>query len=106
MKSSAAKRAEKAWRERNPDYAWGKHLKDRYGITASDYNILLEDQNGVCAICGEPEIVKLNGKVKRLVVDHDHNTDEIRGLLCHTCNVALVSSHDLDWYRKAVEYLS
>lgn len=41
------------------------------------------EQGGCCAICGEPE-----GK-DRLVVDHDHTTGKVRGLLCRTHNVGL-----------------
>ena len=104
----SARQASRDWltKKLDPAYARNKKLWDRYGISAADYDILLEDQGGVCAICGEPETVKFRGQVRRLAVDHDHETDRIRGLLCHTCNVALVSSHDLAWYLKAVEYLS
>jgi len=44
-----------------------------------------ESQNGRCAICGifEKELEK------RLCIDHDHNTGELRALLCNKCNVAL-----------------
>jgi recombination endonuclease VII len=44
------------------------------------YSKLLEYQNGVCAICKEAP----NGK--KLALDHDHTTGEIRGLLCSSCN--------------------
>lgn len=67
----------------------GKHtfmksaLKCRYNITLDQYDEIFEQQNGVCAICGEPEIKK------RLSVDHDHKTGKIRGLLCQRCNFNL-----------------
>jgi len=51
----------------------GYKLKWKYGITMEDRNKLQEDQNGLCAIC-ECE--------KPLVVDHDHVTRKVRGLLC------------------------
>lgn len=56
---------------------WG--LKRMYGITEDDYQTLYEVQNGECAICHRT----VNG---RLHIDHDHATNEIRGLLCNDCN--------------------
>lgn len=70
------------------------HLKASYGITEAEYDRLFKLQNGRCAIC-----MKLPGKV-RLAVDHDHTTDEVRGLLCGTCNrmlgMAMDSQHLLE----------
>jgi hypothetical protein len=57
-------------------------LKSHYGITLEQYDALLEEQGGVCAICGErPE--------KHLCVDHCHETGTVRGLLCKRCNFGL-----------------
>jgi hypothetical protein len=54
-----------------------------YGITLAEYNAMLLAQGGVCAICEDaPE-------KKRLAVDHDHETGELRGLLCFGCNIAI-----------------
>lgn len=56
-------------------------VKHKYGITAEDYDEILERQGGVCAVCGGPP------KGKRfLSIDHVHETGEIRGLLCDPCN--------------------
>lgn len=57
-----------------------------YGLTAAEYDALLEAQGGRCAICrGKP-------KSKRLAVDHNHKTGEVRGLLCSRCNHDLMGS--------------
>ena len=59
-------------------------LKDLYAMTPDDYDRMLNDQEGRCAICRTPQPVG-----KRLNIDHDHKTGKVRGLLCIKCNVAL-----------------
>ena len=75
-------------------------LKHRFGIDSDDYFAMLEDQGGVCAICRE----KPSGK--HLHVDHNHETGQIRGLLCKTCNHGLGNFKDNKIYlNNAIEYL-
>lgn len=59
-----------------------------FGITLEHYNVMVKVQEGRCAICGKPEsrIDNRSKKVKSLVVDHNHDTGAIRGLLCDLCN--------------------
>ena len=52
-----------------------------YGITEQQYETMLREQKGKCAICKEPPKLK-----RRLAVDHSHSTNKIRALLCSTCN--------------------
>lgn len=59
-------------------------LKKLYGMTPEDYDLRLQQQHGGCAIC--------SAKPKEgwpLVVDHCHETDIVRGLLCDGCNQAI-----------------
>lgn len=59
----------------------------RYGLTKADYDAILAAQGGCCAICKSTEP---GGKTKRrFCVDHDHETNAVRGLLCIHCNAAL-----------------
>lgn len=82
------------YRDRDPDVQLNAHLMRKFGITLAEYNALLEKQGGVCAICGEPPTLALGlqsrrqGRVvrPRLVVDHCHETGQVRGLLCTPCN--------------------
>lgn len=62
-----------------------------YGITDAEYTKLLIEQGGVCAVCRQPETRRMGpaGGTRPLAVDHDHETGEIRGLLCSRCNAAL-----------------
>ncbi len=80
----------------------GRHYyyKASYGITLTEYDKIFKDQNGVCAICGLPEVNM------RLQVDHDHKTDKVRGLLCLHCNNVLGKARDsIETLEKAIEYL-
>jgi len=74
------------WRANHPkDFAylaWRSTLKRRYEITEEQFEQMHKDQQGVCAICNEPN----NLKRRRLAVDHDHLTGDVRGLLCSSCN--------------------
>jgi hypothetical protein len=62
--------------------------RSKYGIGVDDYDRLFESQNGVCALCNKPESArdKWTGKVRRLAIDHCHETGQVRGLLCYRCN--------------------
>lgn len=97
----------KAWKKRNPEKVklYNKHweernkellprihknhnLKYQFGITIEDYDNIVKKQNGKCKICG-----KLPGQ-RALAVDHNHQTNQIRGLLCIRCNLTL------GWFEK------
>lgn len=58
---------------------------DNYKLSIEEYDRLHAHQDGKCYICGQPEPVK----GRRLSVDHNHETGEIRGLLCSRCNPIL-----------------
>lgn len=65
-------------------------LRYKYGITPEDYDRRFTEQNGVCALCGRSEQRQYSdGIISRLCVDHNHKTNEVRGLLCATCNTQL-----------------
>lgn len=66
----------------------------RYRITKDEYETLLKSQNGVCAICKQPETARYKKgdivkSTKMLSVDHDHKINNTRGLLCNNCNRAI-----------------
>lgn len=58
-------------------------LKQKFGISVEEYDRLLSEQGGVCAICGGTD------NNKRLAVDHCHKTNIVRALLCGRCNPAV-----------------
>jgi len=77
------------------------HLKRKYGITVEHYDELLAQQGGGCAICGrEPR------PDSSLHLDHDHESGQLRGILCFRCNNALGDfDDDLGLLRAAIRYL-
>lgn len=83
-----------------------KMLKRNYGITPEQYDALHDAQNGLCAICGQPETKVMKGIRCVLAVDHDHVTGKIRGLLCTRCNAGLGQFGDnIESLAKAIDYL-
>ena len=64
-------------------------LKKRYGIDNSEYQSLLLKQNSCCAICKISINEHENQKGTRFAVDHCHNSNKVRGLLCYKCNMGL-----------------
>lgn len=78
------------WKSKNPDRERVRNLA-QFGMTIEDYDAMHKAQGGVCAICNQPETSSRGGKVYRLAVDHDHNTGQVRGLLCFKCNSAMGS---------------
>lgn len=82
----------------------GRALKWRYGVTEEDFEALLKRQGGKCASCGDPEDPEAT---RRFHVDHDHATGEVRGILCHGCNVALgLLKDDRDRILRLADYLA
>jgi hypothetical protein len=81
-------------------------LKRTYGIAVDDYAEMLAAQNGVCAICSEPETGILRGRLRHLAVDHDHKTGVVRELLCQKCNSMVENAREQpELLRAAAAYL-
>lgn len=85
----------------NPEKYLNHTYKKNYGITLEEYNEMLAQQKGVCAICSNT-----CNSFRRLAVDHDHATGKIRGLLCGNCNKGLGVYHDnIQLLQNAIKYL-
>jgi hypothetical protein len=75
-------------------------LKATFGITLEEYNRRAIAQNNLCMICGEEEVGI------RLAVDHDHETEQLRDLLCRKCNSGLGQFRDnINLLHNAAAYL-
>lgn len=79
------------------------HVARTYGLTAEQYNAMYEQQRGCCAICA----IHASEMKYALAVDHDHETDRVRGLLCRKCNAAIgFFKEDAATLQSAIDYLS
>lgn len=92
---------------KNPESARWRHVKYKYGIGKTDYDRMVDEQNGACAACGATEGQPRLGKGERywLHIDHDHDTGEIRGLLCYRCNNGIGLLGTPKALRQAADYL-
>jgi len=80
----------------------------KYGITLEEYKWLFDAQEGLCAICRKPEPrLRKDGTPMNLCIDHNHETNQVRQLLCSLCNVMLGATGDNKTVlARAIEYLS
>lgn len=82
------------------------YLKRTYKITLAEYETLLGQQNGRCAICATDDPGRKGRAGKNWMVDHCHDTGKVRGLLCHACNVGIGNfKDDTNIMEKAITYL-
>ena len=94
-------RSRKNYRQK-PEIRLRADLKARYDMSLEEFKLLLAEQSGVCAICGLPE----TGRFSRLSVDHDHDDNSVRGLLCSACNSGIGRLKDNpELLIRAAEYL-
>lgn len=78
-------------------------LMRRFGMTLEDYVRLGVRQKWRCRICDRSR----EELQQDLVVDHNHKTGKVRGLLCKGCNQALGLLHDeVEWIQRAIDYLT
>lgn len=93
-------RKNKEWRVANPKKVKNGKLKYYWGISIDEYERMLNEQGGVCAICGTKP------SERYLAIDHNHKTDSRRGLLCMECNTGLGKfKESVETMNKAIVYL-
>lgn len=95
--------SQRGYYKKNPEsYGWTNRFKN-YGLTKEAFFTLLEKQNGCCALCNKP-FVGLWGK--DLHVDHCHEENKVRGLLCMPCNVGLgMLGDNVEGLERSIKYL-
>ena len=97
------------------DRARWRHIKATYGLTKIEYQQMLEDQQGKCAICGTTQPANNPDVKSAFSIDHEHDNSrrrgthdrsKIRGLLCNDCNSAIgLFKEDPTVLSNAINYL-
>lgn len=91
-----------------PLYYYKKNLKACYNMSLDDYHKIQSEQQNKCAICRLPGKPRKGTRLPEytLVVDHNHRTGTVRGLLCDKCNRNLGGLDNPEWLEKAEAYLA
>ena len=105
-KGGLATNNKKEWNRRyninNPEKIKRVRLKCNYNLSYEDWLKMWENQDGKCGICGKPFIRQSDA-----YTDHNHKTNEIRGLLCRQCNFGIGNFNDNPkLMMKAIKYLT
>ena len=95
-------RLQEKWRDASKRYHSYDNRRLRtlrkYNLTLDEYNDILESQDNKCLICK---------RKMALVIDHDHETGVVRGLLCNACNLAIGYFEDsTERLESAVKYIN
>ena len=95
------------YRKKNPEKIRDTKLKQAYGVGLDYFNAKLAEQNGVCAGCGRDFRNKWRGREVNMALDHDHFTNEPRGILCVKCNRALgLLEENIETFDNLIKYLN
>lgn len=101
LNMSIATSARATWRRKNPIKHKEYQLKNKYNLTISDRDALLEKQGNRCAICKTAEPGN-----RGWCIDHIKDTKFVRGILCNLCNTGIGSlKHDPSAMRTAADYV-
>lgn len=83
-----------------------RYFMSNYGVSSEVVYQMLDSQDRKCKICGGEGFRMKAGATNKLVLDHDHKTGDVRGMLCHNCNRGLGLFQDsIDHLQSAIEYL-
>jgi len=102
---ASAERRAKSWQARNPErykrLQWEARLRNVYGITWNEWDLMVIQHQGRCAICNS-----IGGK-RGVGIDHDHVNKHVRGLLCNKCNSSVERLDNIpNWCAKATRYVN
>ncbi len=108
MATPEQRKRQRKWIDEHPEQfkatTRARRYKVEFGTTIPQYEVMLKMQNSSCAICDRLNSGRKSDKY--FIVDHDHQTNQVRGLLCHHCNIALGHMNDdVDVLEKMISYL-
>jgi hypothetical protein len=100
----------KACPSKQPAKRREERLLKTFGLTVGAKADLINQQGNQCPIClrTETEIIKTwKRRGAAMVVDHDHQSKKVRGILCHNCNQGLGQFRDdPEQLARAIAYLN
>jgi hypothetical protein len=97
----------RSYRDNDPRKYRDRHLRREFGLDGIEaFDEKFAEQDGVCAICSQPETAMRRNKVLPLHVDHDHKNGLARGLLCTACNLGIGQLRDSpELLQRAIAYI-
>ena len=99
----------KEYRKHHTEHVFDITIQRRYGITLEYFFTLYNRQDGKCAICKTqlPSLYSPGKERRKMMIDHDHNTNTVRGILCFRCNSGIgLFDDNPDVLLQASKYLS
>ncbi len=85
----------------NPHWMRYRGWRMVYGLSSQQIETMYIEQHGVCPICGKPMTLD------EANVDHNHQTDQVRALLCGLCNSMIGMAHEnCETLGNAIQYLN
>lgn len=96
--SSTCKVCKKEDKKKNSQKSYIRKIKTKYNLSLENYTRMLEEQNNCCYICGKSNC--------SLAVDHCHETNKVRSLLCRSCNSGLgFFKESIQIMKNAISYI-
>ena len=93
---------QREWRKENPEKRQIYQRRNSYGVSPQDFDRMMAEQNYRCAICRQPFG---EDRPSRPLIEHDHNTGFVRGLVHYWCNTRLTAVEDKEFLGNALRYL-
>jgi len=75
--------------QRHRDAVRRSQILSSYGLGAGDYERMVQEQENRCKLCGSGDTGRQTSRFHYWNIDHCHKTGNVRGLLCHVCNITL-----------------
>lgn len=84
------------------------NIWNRYRLTRPQLQAMYDSQGGRCKLCPQTLVLTFDPVKPHVVVDHDHATGKVRGLLCSKCNwtLGIIENMSDEWRDRAKEYLN
>ena len=87
-----------------------RDIQKKYGMSKDEWFWMYKEQGRECGMCSRELSINRNGSDPNSLsacIDHDHETNKIRGMLCNRCNVLLgFADDDVNLLQLGIIYLN